>query len=235
MPRIGRECFRRAGFDDFYHPGNNLKTDVWLKYIGDNLGCIVPPISDRLSSFRHKSMNKNNTPLLYSSLSLFSRSCPPDFPTHDRQVGVTARLSDTTPIPLFGDAPTLEVETQLPSFINHTRGELTSFDDADGLIRSKSLEVATYCREVAAELISHAERLERRALEKVTISEKVLEELKRQDQGREQTTRQTARPVSIPSFSKGSAHRSRSTSAHPTKPTQPSLPSPADLDYLDDL
>lgn len=181
------------------------------------------------------------SPLLYSSLSIFTHSCPPDFPSSDRQIGVTARLSESTPIPLFDSSPSIEIETQLPSFINHTRGEYCSFDDADGLIRSKTLDLASYCREVAAELVEHAKRLERRAVDPMIIDERLVEELRNRTESA--TSRATSRPVSIapPSFSKGSAHRvvdsktGSEKASNRTASPQSSIPSPADLDYLDDL
>jgi hypothetical protein len=48
------ECFRRAGFEPFKHPGKNLRADVWLRYTGLELEHFSPQLSERLKARQMK-------------------------------------------------------------------------------------------------------------------------------------------------------------------------------------
>lgn len=46
------ECFRRAGFEPFAHPGRGKRASVWLRYQGALPPPITPPRSERLIARR---------------------------------------------------------------------------------------------------------------------------------------------------------------------------------------
>ena len=46
------QCFLKAGFSPFHHPGKNKRADVWLRYTDPFPRAIIPPMSIRLAEKR---------------------------------------------------------------------------------------------------------------------------------------------------------------------------------------
>lgn len=91
---------------------------------------------------------------LFSSIERFIHSSD-YFPTSDRRLGLSACI---------GYHPDykrvmVEIEEERPSFLSTTRGEYVEVEEANVKIAQTASELASYCQEVARELLEHAERL----------------------------------------------------------------------------
>ena len=113
-------------------------------------------------------MNPNSHPrftnVLFTSISPFVNSSSL-FPSHDRRIGLTVTCGYH---PEHKRVMVL-VEEEQPSFLSTNIGEYIEPNEAESTIRKSCRAVADTCHKQAAELIQHAERLEKLANQNLPI------------------------------------------------------------------